>query len=150
MFPPLLTHLPGPPGVHWLVCVFRVSSCYRTESPSRSRWLDVGWGYLVTDFQGEETLAYPGEEDFSSMPRAAAFRRLSRRRWSLLVGNTSWGTLQDLCPLGFLLWREKSNISKCGTEDLDEGSKQRNRVIGSWANAISHGVSYTGDWLKKK
>lgn len=48
------------------------------------------------------------------------------------------------------LKRKLSKISEGGTEDLDETSKQRNRVIGSSANVLFPGVSCTGDFLKKK
>lgn len=48
------------------------------------------------------------------------------------------------------LKRTLSKISKGGTEDLDETSKQRSRVSGSSANVLFPGVSCTGDFIKKK
>lgn len=36
--------------------------------------------------------------------------------------------------------RKLSKISKCGTEDLEEASRQRNRLIGSSANVLFPGV----------
>lgn len=65
-----------------------------------------------------------------------------------------WGLFGFFVLFCFLvissLKRKLSKLSKCGTEDLDEASKQRNRVIGSSANVLFPGVSYTGDFLKKK
>lgn len=86
----------------------------------------------MTNFQGEEKLAYQGEDYFSSMPVTASFRSLGKTQWSLLVVNTQAGNI--LRPGAFAissLKRKQSKVSKCGTEDLDEAGKQRTRVIGS-------------------
>lgn len=45
----------------------------------------------MTNFQGEEKLAYHREEGVLSMPVAASFRRRNRTRWSQLVANTQAG-----------------------------------------------------------
>lgn len=45
----------------------------------------------MTNFQGEEKLAYHGEGYFLPMPVATPLRGLGEAKWSLLVVNTQAG-----------------------------------------------------------
>lgn len=86
----------------------------------------------MTNFQGEEKLAYHGEDYFSSTPVTVSLGRLGKTKWSSLVVNTQAGNILGSVAFAISsLKRKLSKISKCGTEDLDEASKQRTRVIGS-------------------
>lgn len=101
----------------------------------------------MTNFQGEEKLAYHREGDFLSTPGAASLGRLGKAKWSLLVVGTQTGEQLRICGI---FWggggvissvkRKLSKISKCGTEDLEEASRQRNRLIASSANVLFPGV----------
>lgn len=62
----------------------------------------------MTNFQGEEKLAYHGEDYFLSMPVAALLRRLGKTKWSLLVENTQAGEHFRICVLCHFFSEEKA------------------------------------------
>lgn len=62
----------------------------------------------MTNFQGEEKLAYHGEEYFSSTPLTASLGRLAETQWSSLVVNTQAGNIFRICGLCNFFAEEKA------------------------------------------
>lgn len=51
----------------------------------------------MTNFQGEEELAYHGVDNFLSMPVAASLGRRGETKWSFLAVNTQAGEHFRIC-----------------------------------------------------